>query len=318
MELSSGRSFFKPRKDLTMRWKLSDLKKNNIPQAVILLAPAFILFTVFVVVPVIQAMYYSLFSWNGMGPLRSFQGFINFTKIFGDDIFHIALINNLKIVAASLFIQLPIAFLLALLIGRKSFKGEVLFRGIFFFPYVVSEIVIGIIWRFIYDPRFGIPTLLWSFATGQPHQIGLLGDPTVAFNAVLVVVLWKYIGFHLILYIAGLQNIPAELEEAAIVDGANRFQTVTRIIIPSMRGTFIISVFFSVIGSFNVFDVVWAMGQGGPVHSTETIVTYLYNYGFRRFDFGYGSAIAVILFVICLIFNIFYQRYVVGEKDGLR
>lgn len=282
--------------------------------AYILLLPAFILFTLFVVVPVIQAAYYSLFDWNGIGPLQRFQGAGNFLKILSHDVFHIAISNNVKIVIASLFLQLPLAFIIALLIGRQRYRGELVFRGLFFFPYILAEIVVGIIWRFIYFPQFGIPTLFARLVTGKQIEVGLLGNPSVAFYAVLIVILWKYIGFHLILYIAGLQSIPAELEDAAIVDGANTFQTIWHIIIPCMKSTFIISIFQSVIGSFNVFDVVWAMGQGGPVNSTETIVTYLYNFGFRRFAFGYGSAVAVLLFIICFIFNILYQRYVVGDE----
>lgn len=288
------------------------MKRSVIPAA-ILVSPAFILFTLFVVTPVIQAAYYSFYEWNGIGPLQKFRGFGNFLQIFQHPVFHTALFNNVKIVIASLFLQLPLAFIIALLIGRRKYKGEVFFRGVFFFPYITAEIVVGIIWRFIYYPQFGLPTLLSQFFTGQKTEIGLLGDPSVAFYAVLIVILWKYLGFHLILYIAGLQSVPAELEDAAVVDGANSLQTIFHIIIPSMKSTFIISIFQSVIGSFNVFDVVWAMGQGGPVNSTETIVTYLYNFGFRRFNFGCGSAVALILFFICLIFNVLYQRFVVGE-----
>ena len=119
----------------------------------------------------------------------------------------------------------------------------------------------------------------------------------------------------MILYIAGLQAVPQELEDAAVMDGASSAQVVFHVIIPSIRNTIIISVFLCVVGSFNVFDIVWAMGQGGPVHSTETLVTYLYNFGFKRFAFGYGSAVAIIIFLICLIFNIFYQKYIVGESQ---
>jgi raffinose/stachyose/melibiose transport system permease protein len=118
----------------------------------------------------------------------------------------------------------------------------------------------------------------------------------------------------MILYIAGLQGVPRELEDAAVIDGASKAQVVFHVIIPSIRNTIIISVFLSVVGSFNVFDIVWAMGQGGPVHSTETLVTYLYNFGFKRFAFGYGSAVAIIIFLICLTFNIFYQKFIVGES----
>ncbi|KGE70985.1 carbohydrate ABC transporter permease [Spirochaeta lutea] len=279
----------------------------------LLIGPAFLLFLLFVVMPVVQAGYYSLFNWNGIGPLTKFRGLQNFGLIFQDQVFHTALINNLKIVAISLFIQLPMAFGLALLLGRNKFRGEAFLRSIFFFPYILAEIVTGIIWRFIYHPQFGVPTILSKLFTENGGEIGLLGDPSLAFGAILVVIVWKYLGFHMIIYIAGLQSVPKELEDAAVVDGANKIQVIRHVIIPSMKSSFIISIFLSIIGSFNIFDVVWALGQGGPVHSTETLVTYLYNFGFRRFSFGYGSAVAVTLFGICFVFNLFYQRFIVSE-----
>lgn len=279
-----------------------------------MVAPALVIFMAFVVVPVIQAGYYSLFKWNGMGDLTDFRGLDNFLKAFKHPVFRTALLNNLQIVFFSLVLQLPTAFFLALLVGRRKFFGSVLFRGLYFFPYVLAEIVVGIIWKFIYHPQHGIPTFFYRLFTGTEEQIALLGDIDLAFPAIFMVIFWKYIGFHMIIYIAGLQGVPKELEEAAVIDGANTFQVVTNVIIPCMWNSIIISVFLSVIGSFNVFDIVWAMGQGGPVHSSETLVTYLYNFGFKRFAFGYGSAVAIIIFFLCLTFNIFYQKYMIAEK----
>ena len=255
-----------------------------------------------------------MLNWNGIGEPTRFEGVGNFRRIAAHAVFRIALGNNLKIIAASLLVQLPAAFLFALLIGRNRTPGEVVLRSLFFFPYILAEIVTGIIWRFIYHPQYGLPTVVTSWLLGTPNEIGLLGDPSRAFGAVLVVVIWKYIGFHMVLFIAGLQNVPAELEDAARVDGATRVQVVRHVVIPCMRNTFIISIFLSVIGSLNVFDIVWALGQGGPVNSTETLVTYLYNFGFRRFAFGYGSAVAVVIFLICFVFNLLYQRFIVAEQ----
>ncbi|WP_245540166.1 carbohydrate ABC transporter permease [Sediminispirochaeta bajacaliforniensis] len=280
----------------------------------LLITPAFLLFLLFVVVPVIQAGHYSVYRWKGLGPLEQFVGLGNFFRMFGEDIFLTALWNNLKVVILSLLLQLPVAFFFALLIGRKRFPGSMLFRGIYFFPYILAEIAIGIIWKFIYNPEFGLPTMIASFVSGGETKIALLGSTEHAFTAIFIVIFWKYIGFHMILYIAGLQNVPDELEEAAIIDGASKLQVVFHVIIPCMRNTIVISVFLSVVGAFNIFDVVWAMGQGGPVHSTETLVTYLYNFGFKRFAFGYGSAVAIVIFLICLVFNLFYQKYIVGES----
>ncbi len=281
-----------------------------------MIAPALLLFLVFVVIPVVQAGYYSAFSWNGMGPAKNFRGLGNFAEMFGDGVFLTALFNTITVVVASICIQLPLAFFLALLVGRRRTPGEVIFRGIYFFPYVLAEIVTGIIWKFIYHPRFGLPTAIATLITGHETEIGLLGDPNVAFGAVLVVIVWKYLGFHMILYIAGLQGIPGELEDAAVVDGATGRQVVWHVIIPGIRSSIVISAFLAIIGSFNIFDVVWALGQGGPVHSTETLVTYLYNFGFKRFAFGYGSAVAVMIFVLCFVFNLLYQRFIVRGSEN--
>lgn len=285
---------------------------RNTLLALALVMPALVLFLSLVVIPVIQAGYYSVFRWNGMGAATNFIGTDNFLRMFADPIFQTALGNTLLVVGISIVVQLPLAFFFALLIGRRRTPGEVVFRGVYFFPYVLAEIVTGIIWRFIYNPRFGVPTMFSKLFTAEGEQIGLLGDPDMAFGAILVVIVWKYLGFHMILYIAGLQGVPQDLEDQATVDGASYWQTVWNVIIPCVRSTIVISVFLSVIGSFNIFDVVWALGQGGPVHSTETLVTYLYNFGFQRFAFGYGSAVAVVIFGLCFVFNLLYQRYVVG------
>ena len=288
--------------------------ERNTAVAVALLAPATLLFLTFVVFPVVQAGYYAVFRWNGIGPPTQFVGLDNFVRMFGDSVFRTALRNTFAVVGASLVIQLPLAFFFALLIGRRRTPGEVVFRVLFFFPYVLADIIAGIVWRFIYHPQFGLPTRFAQMFAGASGEIGLLGNPDVAFFAVLAVILWKYIGFHMILFISGLQGVPAELEDAAVVDGAGTVQVIRFVIIPCIRNTIMISVFLSVIGSLNVFDIVWALGRGGPVNATETLVTYLFNFGFRRFAFGYGSAVAVVIFALCFSFNLLYHRFITGDR----
>jgi raffinose/stachyose/melibiose transport system permease protein len=219
-------------------------------------------------------------------------------------------------VGVSLGIQLPLAFFMALLMGRSRVPGEVVFRSIYFFPYLLAEIVVGIIWKFIYHPQSGILTIFSKLFTQAGNEIGILGDPNLAFVGILGVIVWKYLGMHMIIYIAGLQGVSKDLEDAAVVDGASPWQVVRHVIIPGIRSAIGISVFLSVIGSFNIFDVVWALGQGGPIHSSETLVTYMYNFGFKRFAFGYGSSVAVVIFLLCLVFNILYQRYVIKGGDN--
>jgi raffinose/stachyose/melibiose transport system permease protein len=139
---------------------------------------------------------------------------------------------------------------------------------------------------------------------------GLLAVPETVFIAILIVIFWKYFGLHMIIYIAGFQAIPLEYYEAARIDGANRKQILWHITIPQMRPAIQMSLFFCIVGSLQVFDVVWAMGQGDPVHAGETVVVYLFKYGIRIHEMGFGGAVAIIIFLLCLTFNIFYQRIV--------
>ncbi len=288
-------------------------KRANILTVLAFISIPLIIYTIFVIVPVIQAMVFSLYKWNGLGALTDFRGLRNFINIFQDSIFQRAILNNLLIIILSLIFQLPTALILALLIGRGNLRGSVVFRGLFFLPYILSEVIAGLIWYFMYHPQFGIANSFIGKIFPILNSIALLGDPKTVFFAIFVVIWWKYFGLHMVIYIAGLQGIPVELEEAAYVDGANGFQLIWHVILPLLKPTIKISVFFCIIGSFQTFDVIWAMGKGDPVHAAETMVTYLFKFGFQRFNLGYGSAVAIIIFVICLVFNIIYQKLVIKK-----
>ena len=282
-----------------LKKKLFARERRNIIPALGFLFLPLLVFTIFVIVPVAQAAVFSLFKWKGLGPLSNFIGIKNFIKILTDGIFHTALKNNFLIVILSLTIQLPLALLIALAIGR-NFKGSIIFRTIFFLPFILAEVIAGVIWLFIYNPQFGIQNTLVSKIIPGFNKYAFVGDPNIVFYAIFLVVIWKYFGFHMIIYIAGLQNIPDELEEAAYIDGVNKWQLNWHIILPLLKPALLISVFFSIIGSFQLFDLIWALTKGGPVHASETMVTYLYNFGFIRFNLGYGSAVAVIIFLISI------------------
>jgi raffinose/stachyose/melibiose transport system permease protein len=272
------------------------------------LLPAAAVYIGLVLMPVVQAVYYSVFRWNGLGPLQNFTGLANYGRALGDRVFLGALGHNLQLVVMSLAIQLPLALGLALLI-REFARGRAVFRTIFFLPFVLSEVVTGVIWNFIYRPQGGlINAVLQGIAPGSA-ETALLADPNTVLYALFVVITWRYFGYHMILYIAGLQNIPAELEEAAQIDGCNRFQTLRYITIPLLSSTIRLSIYLSVLGSLQFFDLVWVMTTGGPVNASDTMATYLYKFGFQRFQLGYGSAIAVIMFVICFGFSLVYQRF---------
>jgi raffinose/stachyose/melibiose transport system permease protein len=298
--------------DVMLFKRKSKLGKTNILMAFTFLVIPLILYTLFVIIPIVQAVRYSFYKWNGLGPMTNFVGLKNFIEVITHDVFHKALLNNFIIIALSLLLQLPTALLLALLVGRRL-KGSVFFRSIFFLPYILSEVIAGVMWQFIYHPQFGIPNSFLAKIFPSLQTMALLGDPKTVLYAIFVVLWWKYFGLHMVLYIAGLQNIPDELEEAAYIDGANEFQLNWYVIIPLLKPTILISVFFSIIGSLQVFDLVWAMTKGDPVHSSETMVTYLYKFGFQRFNLGYGSAVAIVIFFICLIINYFYQKLLMRE-----
>jgi raffinose/stachyose/melibiose transport system permease protein len=293
----------------------TNARAAGLPTLLLLIGPAFVLFTVLVVVPVVQAAVYSLYKWNGLGPLTAFRGLQNFKSLAVDPIFQKALWHNVLIVIISLGIEIPMALGLALIIGRSDFKLAVFFRTFFFLPYVLSEVITGVMWQFIYHPQYGLVRAIVLFFSPGAQPPLLLANPKVTLWVIMIVIIWKYFGFHMTILIAGLQDIPQELREAAHIDGASRGQVNRYVILPLLRTTIQLSVFFSIIGSFQVFDVVWAMGKGDPVNAAETMVTYLYKFGIQRLSMGYGSAVAVTIFVICLAFSIFYQRTVARERN---
>ena len=272
------------------------------------LLPALILFLIFVVYPIVQSIYYSLFSWKGFGPAVDFVGLDNFRNILADRVFMITIKNMLLIVGFALVFQLPLSLALAVLVGR-DLPGRVFFRSIFFMPYVLSEVITAIMWLFLYNPdpeRGFINALLVLFpdAEAQPW----LGNPDSVLLAVFVALTWKYFGFHMLLYLTGLQNIPTEIEEAARIDGANTFQNFFYVTLPLLSSTIRTSVYLSILGSIQQFILVWIMTKGGPVNASETLATYMYRFGFVRFQLGYGSAVAIYMFLICLIFSLIYLR----------
>jgi len=274
---------------------------------VLFLLPAVIIFFVFVVYPIFQSMYYSLFNWKGLGPAVEFVGLENFKKILTDKPFLIALRNALSLIGFALILQLPLSLLLAVMVGRKL-PGRVFFRTIFFMPYVFSEVISALVWLFLYnpDPERGFLNAILVLFPGGHAQLWL-ADTNHVIPAIFIALTWKYFGFHMLLFMTGLQNIPEEIEEAGRIDGANIFQNFFYITLPLLSGTIRTTVYLSILGSIQQFIMVWIMTKGGPVNASETLATYMYRFGFIRFQLGYGSAVAIYMFVICLIFSLIYQ-----------
>jgi raffinose/stachyose/melibiose transport system permease protein len=279
------------------------------------LLPALLVYGLFVLVPIAQAMWFSLFKWNGLGPLDDFIGLDNYVRAFNDSVFQMAAWHNTLIVLLSLFVQIPFALWLALLLNQR-FRGRTLLRVLFFAPYVLSEVITGVVWRLLLNPE-GLVDQGLRAVGGDALIQEWLADRSLVMYSLFVVISWKYFGFHMIIMLAGLQGIPRELEEAAAIDGASRWQTVRRVTIPLLGPTIRVSVFLSIIGAIQLFDLVWATTKGGPFNASNTMATYLVTVGIERTQIGFGSAVAVILFVISLVVALAYVRFVMRrETDG--
>ena len=281
----------------------------------LLLGPALVLFVGFVLAPIGVAVYYSIYRWSGFGPLSDVVGFANYRQALQDPVFQHAIEHNLVIAGLSLLLQLPISIGIALLLNRRM-RGRAVLRLVVFAPYVLSEAVTAVLWLLILQPGGFVDELLGDVGLG--HLVHLwLADSDLVLYTLFAVVTWKYIGFGIILLLAGLQGIPTELREAALLDGAGSWQATRFVTIPLLGPTIRIWIFLSMIGSLQLFDVVWIMTTGGPANASTTMATYLVDRGFRRYEFGYGSAVAVILFVICFAFAVVYQRFALRrDTDG--
>jgi len=281
----------------------------------VFLLPALVLYSVFVLFPIVQAAHFSVFKWNGLTPLTNFVGLANYQRAVADPVFLGAISHNALIVLWSLVIQIPFALALALMLNRR-FRGRSVLRLVFFAPYVIAEVITAIVWSLLLQPAGLAERGLGAIGLGALYN-PWLADPNTVLIAVFVVISWKYFGFHMILLLAGLQGIPRELDEAAAIDGATRAQAIRYVTLPLLGPTLRVSVFLSIIGSLQLFDLVWVTTGGGPVNASNTMATYLVDWGFRRFQVGYGSAVAVILFLICFVVALAYQRYVLRRDiDG--
>ncbi len=272
------------------------------------LLPALALYVVFVLFPIVQAAHYSLFKWNGLQPLTNFIGLKNYQVALANDVFRAAVGNNVLIIILSLALQVPFSLALAVLLNRR-FPGRAIFRLIFFLPYVLSEAITGIVFSLMLRPHALVDTALTGAGAGGLVQ-DWLGDTSIVMLTLFVIISWKYFGFHMIILLAGLQGIPHEIEEAALIDGAGRWQSFRYVTLPLLGPTLRVSVFLSVIGALQLFDMIWVMTKGGPVNSSNTMAVLMFISGFVKQQMGYGSAQAVILFICALVLALLYLQFV--------
>lgn len=280
--------------------------KEQLKWAFIFLLPAILIYTGLLVLPAGYALGLSMTDWDGLSK-PTFIGLGNFAELMRDPMLWISLKHNLLYALCTILIGNNIGLGLALLL-EQGIRGRGLFRCLLYLPVILSWVVVGFLWRWVYNPVFGLlNTILKAIGLGSLAQ-NWLGDSSIAFFSIVAVAIWKGFGFSMVVYSAGLQNIPQELLEAARIDGATRWQTIREVILPLLRPIMAVVTILALIDAFRVMDVFVVMTSNVQSRATQVIATYIYKMGFDYYRMGYASALSVILFFIVSIASVFYFR----------
>ncbi|PWV90607.1 multiple sugar transport system permease protein/raffinose/stachyose/melibiose transport system permease protein [Paenibacillus cellulosilyticus] len=278
-------------------------KKKWFSYSVLFILPSFILYTLFVIYPTLNSINLSFTSWDGVSDKIHYIGLDNFVEMFHSERVYNALKNTLILSVSLVVLENVVALLLAVLVDQvRWFKS--LFRSVFYFPVLLSGIVMGFVWTIIFNFNFGVISQLLDRMGLGDWKIDWLGDPNYALLAIIITTVWKGSGYYMIIYLAGLQGIPPELNEAASIDGANSWQKFRHITFPLLAGAMTVSVMLSMIGALKIFDQIAVMTDGGPGFATETLTYIVYKVGFGELRQGYGTAMSMVLFVLILIVSL--------------
>src|SRR6201998_1616139 len=273
------------------------------------LAPGLLIYTVVVVYPMVYSAYLSLFRWDGVAPTKVFVGIQNYVILLTqNDVFWIALKNNAVWLVAALLLPTSIGLGLAVLLNSR-FRGSHIFRSIFYFPSVLSLAVVGLIWTWIYHPDLGLANQLLNALGLKFLKRNWLSDPQIAIYPVILAATWNAVGLPMLLFLAGLQTIPPEMQEAAKVEGASALQRFWYVTFPLLRETTLIVLAITSINALKAYDIIYAMTNGGPANRTQLLSTWMYFLTYNYNQVGLGTAIAVVLFSLTLIFAIPYIRF---------
>lgn len=277
--------------------------------AFILIAPAIILFSVFVIYPVINTVRLSFYDYGLTDPQIEYVGLKNFQELFQDPVFYRAIGNNLFILVGSVIFQVGGGIILAAVLSRGIRWGKTFFRTLHFAPVIMSAVAVGLLWQLIYDPGIGILNNILKALNIRPPMQGWLGDPNIVMFAVLAAACWQYTGYVMTIVLAAMQSIPADYYEASGLDGANEIQNFFFITIPCIRNVIIAAILITMIGAVKVFDIVYVLTRGGPANASQVLGTYIYYNAFTIDRAGYASAIAVVLLIIAIFFGFLQLRF---------
>lgn len=271
------------------------------------LLPPFILYLIWIIGPTFYSFYLSFTNWDGISPQFNFIGFLNYAKLSSDPIFRICLINNLKWLL--IFTTAPTIFGLALAIFLdRDIKGARILKTMFYLPMAISLVAINVMWSWIYNPAFGLLNTTLTTIGLESLTQGWLSNPALVLYSILVAASWGHAAYVLVLFVAGLSNVPPNLIEAAKVDGASSWNIIRYIILPLLKPATVIVIIVTVIGGLRVFDIVYTMTKGGPANSSNVLANFMFMESFNNYRMGYGASIAVILFLISLAFIVIYLR----------
>ncbi|MEV4823287.1 sugar ABC transporter permease [Micromonospora sp. NPDC049274] len=273
--------------------------------------PNFLGFAVLTLLPVLVLFYVAFTNWNVFG-VAEWTGTANFRRMWGDASFWTALRNTLYYTVFHIPLTLAASLGLALLLNRKL-RGVRFFRTVAFFPYITSIVAIAIVWNQLFSPEYG-PINAFLRALGVDDAPGWTTSSTWSMPAIIIVGTWRYMGYYMLLFLAGLQTIPAQLYEAAETDGATPWQRFVHVTLPGLRHTTFFVTVLLTIESFKVFDLILLMTGGGPGQSTLVLSQYIYQKGFEENQFGYASAVSVVLFAIC--FGITIIQFMVNKRGN--
>lgn len=260
--------------------------------------PAFLIYAAFVLIPIVYNIYLSFFQTNMMSPPR-FVGIKNYVNLFRDRTFISALRNNILMVAGSLIAHLPLALFFGNILFQKI-KGSHFFQTVFFLPSVICGVAVGLTWSFVYNSEFGLLNKLLGVLGLGSLAGAWLANKYAALFCIIVVVMWQFVGYHMIIQIAAMKNIPASLYEASGIDGASKWIQFKAITFPLIKPILKIDAVLIITGSLKYYDLVAVMTGGGPNHATELMSTYMFFQGFRTLKYGYSASIGVILLVLCM------------------
>ena len=271
---------------------------GNKKSIAVFVLPAFLIYAVFVLVPIGYNVYVSFLQTDLMSPSK-FVGFKNYVNLFRDSTFTGALRNNILMVIGSLIAHLPLALLFGNILFQKI-KGSHFFQTVFFLPSVICGVAVGLTWTFVYNSEFGLLNKFLEVIGLESLQHVWLSDKNLALFCIIVVVMWQFVGYHMIIQLAAMKNIPSSYYEAAEIDGASKWVQFKSITFPLIKPILKVDAVLIITGSLKYYDLVAVMTGGGPNHATELMSTYMFYQGFRTLKYGYSAAIGVILLVLCI------------------